>query len=417
MSRYYNKDVFRQIFRDHWSEYQSMEAEYQSEYYKGMIKKMIGCGDIENGFISYRCVDCGEVKRVGFSCKSSFCLSCAKIYTDKWVEYIARALFKGMRYRHVVLTVPEQFRRWFYHNPDLLSELMKTGHEFFKDVVSYWLKEAVEVASGVVLQTAGRSGSYNPHLHILSSSGGMTKDGRWKEFGFIDYGLLHSKWQYHLLNMLKGFVKSEEMQKEIDRSWREYPKGFVAYIEKGDVPQGGSGLAYYLAKYVVSPPISVKRIIRYDGKVVRYWYKDHQTGKKVEEEVDAITFIGRMVQHILPKGFQRIRYYGLQATCRASKVREGLEKLVETEVNPAVDTYRVTGYRSRIQKSFGIDPLVCKRCGKEMEFEGIWHPEYGWIINNLDNFFKDYIEDGGRYGEEGAIHLSEPEVQVQMSFM
>ena len=58
-----------------------------------------------------------------------------------------------VRYRHVVLTVPEQFRKYFYHNPLLLSELMKTGHAFFKDVISFWLKEAVDVGSAVVLQS------------------------------------------------------------------------------------------------------------------------------------------------------------------------------------------------------------------------------------------------------------------------
>jgi len=62
---------------------------------------------------------------------------------------------------------------------------MKTGHAFFQDVVSYWFKEPVDVGSAVVLQTAGRSGNFNPHLHILCTSGGMTRDGRWKEFGFI----------------------------------------------------------------------------------------------------------------------------------------------------------------------------------------------------------------------------------------
>lgn len=101
----------------------------------------------------------------------------------------------------------------------------------------------------------GRSANANLHLHIICTSGGLTEDGRWKE----------------------------------------YPKGFVAYIEKGDVPAGGKGLAHYLAKYVVSPPVALKRIIKYDGKKVRYWYKDHATGRRQEEEVDALTFIGRMV--------------------------------------------------------------------------------------------------------------------------
>ena len=58
--------------------------------------------------------------------------------------------------------------------------------------------------------------------------------------------------------MLRENVKSQEMEETIDRCWTEYPNGLVAYIEKGDVPKGGKGLARYLAKYVVSPPISLK---------------------------------------------------------------------------------------------------------------------------------------------------------------
>ena len=66
-------------------------------------------------------------------------------------------------------------------------------------------------------------------------------------------------------------------------------------------------MAYYLAKYVVSPPISLRRILRYDGQQVRYWYNDHKTQHRQEAEVSALTFIGRMVQPILPKGFHRMR--------------------------------------------------------------------------------------------------------------
>ena len=167
MSLNQSKNVFKQIFIDHWAEFLEMNPEYQREYYDTVIKKMLGCGDPKNGFISYRCLQCGEVKRVPFSCKSSFCLSCAKIYTDKWVDYLSEALFTKMRYRHVVLTVQEQFRKWFYHNSLLLSEFMKTGHAFFQNVVSHWLKKLVDVGSVVMLQTAGRRGSLNHHLHIL----------------------------------------------------------------------------------------------------------------------------------------------------------------------------------------------------------------------------------------------------------
>jgi hypothetical protein len=417
------KNVLKQIILDHWDEFQRKNPRYGTEYYDGVIEKMLGCGDAENGYVAYRCLHCGELKRVAFSCKSSFCLSCAKVYTDEWVDYIGRNLFCGVRYRHVVLTVPQELRKWFYRHPELLSELMKVGHMFFQDVVSDWLRRSVEVGCVVVLQTSGRSGKYNPHLHILSTSGGISEDGRWKGFGYINFELFHRKWQYYLLEMLKGHVVSEEMEREVGDCYMKYRKGLVAYIEKGEVPTGGKGLAHYLAKYVVSPPISLRRIIRYDGHHVKYWYKAHETGRRVVEEVDVLTFIGRMVQHILPKGFQRIRYYGIHATCRASKVRERFKDILLGEGKEVVGTYRVTGsvYRERMKRSFGIDPLLCPRCGEEMEFEGIWHPKYGWIIDNWDSFFIPDVPkgegDGGR-GQVGSdVRCTESVVQLQMCFV
>ncbi len=77
------------------------------------------------------------------------------------------------------------------------------------------------------------------------------------------------------------------------------------------MPEGVKSLARYLVKYVVSPPISVRRIDRYDGGKVKYHYKSHRTERVETEEVGVYTFIGRMIQHVLPKGFKRIRYYGV----------------------------------------------------------------------------------------------------------
>ena len=94
------------------------------------------------------------------------------------------------------------------------------------------------------------------------------------------------------------------------------------------MPKRVKGLAKYLAKYVVSPPISVRRIMSYDGQRVKYWYNDHKSGRRKEEEVDVFTFIGRMVQHILPKGMQRIRYYGLHATRIYEKNREKIDVIL-----------------------------------------------------------------------------------------
>src|SRR6516165_994133 len=205
---------------------------------------------------------------------------------------------------------------------------MPCGVARLREALSWLTKVQLEAGYVVVLETAGRSGHGNPHRHRLMTSGGMTPQQRWREGDDFPCTVLHKKWQYHLFTRLKQRVGTRAIKDQIDALWRKYAQGLVAYLEEGKVPAGGEGLAYYLAKYVVSPPISLRRLLSYDGQRVRYWYNDHKTKQRQEDEVSALTFIGRMVQHILPKGFHRIRYYGLHATCKAKKVKEALTGLM-----------------------------------------------------------------------------------------
>ncbi len=139
-----------------------------------------------------------------------------------------------------------------------------------------------------------------------------------------------------------------------------------------------------MAKYVVSPPIAVRRIDRYDGARVTYHYRSHRTERVEHETVDVATFIGRMVQHMVPKGFKRIRYYGVQATKTFAKIKvllhEALAK-VEGVVKGAVQIIARLTYRQRYEQSTGRDPLVCPHCRSEMGIWHIWHPTYGIIYD------------------------------------
>ena len=205
---------------------------------------------------------------------------------------------------------------------------MQGGVAMLSDALSWLTKVKREAGYVGVLETAGRSGHWNPHLHSLMTSGGMTPQTRWREVDYFPCTGLHKKWQYHLCTMLKQRVGTRVLKAKIDALWRKYPRGLGASVEEGKVPAGGEGLAYYLAQYVVSPPISLRRILRYDGQRVRYGYHEHKTKRRQEAEVSALTLIGRMVQHIRPKGLHRIRYYGLQATCKAKQVKGVLTALM-----------------------------------------------------------------------------------------
>ena len=395
-----DKDTFKQIFRDHWGPFQQGHPRYQDRHVQAVIEKMLGCGTLEAGYTTYLCPHCLEEKRVAFSCKSSFCLSCCKVYVDEWVAHIGRTLYEGMAYRHVVLTMPEALHLEFYRDRPLLADLMQCGVAMLRDALSWFTKVKLEAGYVVVLETAGRSGHWNPHLHILMTSGGMTPQQQWREVDDFPFTVLHKKWQYHLFTMLKQRVGTRALKDKIDVLWRKYPRGLVAYLEEGKVPAGGEGLAYYLATYAVSPPISLRRLLSYDGQRVRYWYNDHKTKQRQEEEVSALTFIGRMVQHMLPKGFHRMRYYGLHATCTVKQVK-GLRTMLMVALGRLIKgTYRIaarTTYRDRVLASTGRDPLRCTRCGGEMMRWKVWHPRYGVVYNELHEIKR------GRYGPRHGI--------------
>ena len=265
-----------------------------------------------------------------------------------------------------------------------------------KDVFHTICGFELDIGLIVVLQTAGRSGHYNPHLHILLSSGGITDNGTWHQISYIPYELLHRKWQFHLLGFLKEQLPpSPELQRDIDRAWKDFPKGFVSYVQPGDVPAGGKGIAKYLAKYVVSPPISIRRIEAYSGQFVSYWYRDHKTKKVQHETIPADNFIGRMVQHILPKGFQRIRYYGFHSNPRYDKMRTVIKSILPTDIPDDPNGFRVIPrkkFRQLSEETFGKDPLKCPICGNIMELESIWHPDHGFILDTVHDF--EYFNTG-----------------------
>ena len=383
-------NVFQQIFVEHWDGFKRLYPRYRKRYYDSLVDKMLGCGNPEKmGYIEYRCLHCGEGQhRVSMSCKSSLCLRCAKVYVDNWVSQVSKMLHDGVIYRHIVLTMPAVLRQTFYQQSKaLLGPFIRCGSRCLDDVFSRVSGTSLKGGYIVVIQTHGRNGQYNPHLHIIATSGGWDPQAkRWVHLEYVPYPMLRKKWQWHLLTMVRQTVQTKESHRLVNACYQRYPNGFVTNVQKGDVPARYQSLATYLAKYVVSPPISLRRIDRYDGQRVTYHYRSHKSERVERETVDVYTFIGRMVQHVFPKGFQRIRYYGVQATktfaTLKSRIQEALAK-VKGRVKGAIKIIAPMTYRQRYQQSTGRDPLRCPYCQREMGVWRIWHPTYGLIHDEL----------------------------------
>jgi hypothetical protein len=107
--------------------------------------------------------------------------------------------------------------------------------------------------------------------------------------------------------MVRQTLETDAISQVVDACVRKYPNGLVTNVHKGQVPSPSQSVARSVATYVVSPPISVRRIDRYDGVRVTYHDRSHRTERVEHETVDVETCIGRMVQHTVPKGCKRIR--------------------------------------------------------------------------------------------------------------
>jgi hypothetical protein len=274
---------------------------------------------------------------------------------------------------------------FYQHAAVVLSALMRCGVQCLEDFYSAVRGKPLRRGSIVVLHTHGRNGQYHPHLHVIATSGGYDGQGeRWEQRQYLPYELRRRKWQWHLLSMVRHTLKTEAVQQLLDTCFRQYPNGLVTNVQKGAVPSQYQSLARYVAKYVVSPPIAVRRIDRYEGERVTYHYRSHRTERVERATIDVNTFIGRMVQHTVPKGFKRIRYYGRQATKTFAKmqvvIQAALAKVAGVGQGAVQIIARLT-YRQRYEQSTGRDPLICPYCQGERGVWRLWHPTYGVIYD------------------------------------
>jgi len=142
--------------------------------------------------------------------------------------------------------------------------------------------------------------------------------------------------------------------------------------------------ARYIGRYIGRPALAEHKITSYDGQWVTFWYESHEEKRRVYRRLEARKFIERLIDHIPLKGFKMVRHYGLYARRSKGialeilrKCRNFLQQSFAFLSAPA----KVLGWRQRLTQTFGQDPLLCPRCGEEMELWRIWHPRYGDIFD------------------------------------
>ena len=114
---------------------------------------------------------------------------------------------------------------------------MRCGVRCLDDCFSRVSGRALKGGYIVVIQTHGRNGQYTPHLPIIATSGGWDPQARqWVHLEYVPYAMLRTKWQWHLLTMLRQTVKTLAIRRWVDTCYTRSREGVVTHVQKGDVP-------------------------------------------------------------------------------------------------------------------------------------------------------------------------------------
>jgi len=367
----------REIFADHWDEFMDLYGYRVRKVVTQDVDRMLNCGDYSNGYAEYSCSSCGEKKKVAFRCKSRFCTSCGKIYVDERAENMSKKLIR-VGHRHMVFTIPEELRVYFQKDRKRLSILPKMAYEVIREWF-YKRSKRENYTPGVVaiIHTFGRDLKWNPHVHLLVTEGAQGRITEWKKATYFSYERLRKSWQKVLLDEMGEQVGRRKFKPLKDKLYQEYKEGFYVY-GAGKV-KNAKAATHYVGRYTGRPAIADSRIVKYDGEKVSIFYKDHTSGERIEEELDALEFIKKVIIHIPERQFKMIRYYGIYAN--SIKKKSKVIKMVHEKIFEISKKYKT--WRKRIQLSFGHDPLECKKCGEIMVLSDIVYPRHGSVLEMI----------------------------------
>ncbi len=276
-----------------------------------------------------------------------------------------------VNHRHVIFTIDEGLRDIFLSHRKLLKEFMDEAVR----IVQEHFEKKHKVTPGIIagLHTFGSRLNFNPHVHMLVTMGGMTKNGEWKTYDYIPFGMLRKQWQTVVLKLIRrnlSDIEKRKVQPLLQKAYSNNEEGFYVYAPK----QAGNVKIQlgYIGRYIRRPAIAMERIKSYDGEYVVFTYHDKTDGIEKEEKVTAEEFISRLIRHIPDEQFKTIRHYGVYARRIKTKCKEMVRAWQEKVKRTLVKVKKLIRrkWEERMKAQTGKDPMVCPKCECYYEYKG-----------------------------------------------
>lgn len=347
----------QQIFRDHGAEYLARFGDRIPAVHRKALSAVCECRSGQRGRHLFACPDCGQQHAANSSCGNRHCPVCQNEKAAQWV-YRQQLRLLPCTYFLATFTIPEALRAVARSHQDVVYRAMfdcaaASLHTLEADKRFVGCKVAGFFA---VLHTWGRQLQYHPHVHFVVPGGGLSQ-GRDRWVAPRGDFLVHVR---ALSAMFRG-----KLQKAFDEAGLldQTPAGvwsrdWVVHCEPvGD----GRAVMKYLGAYVMRVAISASRIVQYDGHSVRIKYQKVGTSKWRFITLDALEFMRRFLQHVLPHGFMKIRHYGFMSPNFAvplQKIRELICALYELLRKCPI----------KVKPPRKPKPLKCPRCHSIMQW-------------------------------------------------
>lgn len=397
--KFKNDKIINRILENHFEEFKKLRwhrvRREMREQISTIVRKALDCGNVEKGYIKHKCLECNEEYIHGFTCKSKFCSKCGRQYSLEWSEKQVEKML-NVTHRHAVFTIPEELRNYFYQKRELLKDLQNAAYGVVSNYYETKVKGKHEVGLIAVVHTFGSDLKWNPHIHALFTEGGIDKTNKWFEkISHIPYNYLRKSWQKLVLDIIRENFKDIRTKQLINRLYKKYKDGFYVNAQRDltNIKQASK----YIGRYLARPAIAEYRITNYDGKNVTFWYENKQPKEKRIVTVDVLEFIGKIIQHIHPKGFRVVRRYGLYSRSK-NKLSIEIIKLYnfmkQRNINEIIDRKIKLrkSFKDRLIETFGVNPFKCTKCNSDMVLWEVWSSTYGFIYSALDKSnYKDLI--------------------------
>ena len=315
-----------------------------------------------------QCDRCGYREQSYNSCRNRHCNKCQFIRQAIWADLLKGRLLPG-KYFHLVFTVPDSLNPLFYLNQQICYGLLfKMAWSALSDLCANPRFLGAQTGAVAVLHTWSSTLVYHPHVHLLVPSGGLSEDGmewvRAKEGFLVPVKVLSKIYRARFCDQLQTMIENKTLELSEGTKLKAlqenlFKKDWVVYAKKT-----GKTINHaldYLARYTNRVAIGNQRIVKVADGQVTFRYKDAKTGQYNREMTLAvIEFIRRFMQHILPSGFYKIRYFGILASVNSPGKKEQCLSLID-KPQYLSELEGLNAYEAWRQIS-GKDPSLCRKC-------------------------------------------------------